>query len=188
MQRREFITLLAWPLCMPQYLMPIPALQENKMDETFKAARLLVAIVGFVLPYVTPAAAENEQVHFYNSSAAAAAKLPFSQAVRVGDILYMSGAIGVLPGKIELAPGGIEPEAKQMMENIGDILKANGLTFDDVFKCTAMLADMSKWGAFNKIYVTYFKPEHLPARSALGANGLALGAQVELECWAFAHK
>ena len=51
-----------------------------------------------------------------------------------------------------------------------------------------MLADMSKWGDFNKIYVTYFKPERLPARSALGANGLALGAQVELECWAFAAK
>jgi reactive intermediate/imine deaminase len=158
------------------------------MDEIFKAARLLVAIAGFALPYVTPVAAESQKIHFYNSSAAAAAKLPFSQAVRVGDILYLSGAIGVLPGKMELAPGGIEPEAKQMMENIGDILKANGLTFDDVFKCTAMLADMSKWGAFNKIYVTYFKPEQLPARSALGANGLALGAQVELECWAFAHK
>jgi 2-iminobutanoate/2-iminopropanoate deaminase len=159
-----------------------------KMDEISKAARLLVAIVGFALPCVTPVAAENEQVHFYNSPTAAAAKLPFSQAARAGDILYMSGAIGVLPGKIELAPGGIEPEAKQMMENIRDILRANGLTFDDVFKRTAMLADMSKWGAFNKIYVAYFKPEHLPARSALGANGLALGAQVELECWAFAHK
>lgn len=157
------------------------------MDNLFKAARLLVAIGGFALAYVTPVAAE-EKVHFYNSSAAAAAKLPFSQAVQVGDILYMSGAIGVLPGKMELAPGGIESEAKQMMENIGDILKANSLTFDDVFKCTAMLADMSKWGAFNKIYVTYFKPERLPARSALGANGLALGAQVELECWAFTRK
>ena len=100
----------------------------------------------------------------------------------------MSGAIGVLPGKMELAPGGIEPETKQTMENIGEVLKGNGLTFDDVFKCTAMLADISKWGAFNKVYVTYFKPEHLPARSALGANGLALGAQVELECWAFARK
>jgi enamine deaminase RidA (YjgF/YER057c/UK114 family) len=100
----------------------------------------------------------------------------------------MSGAIGVLPGKMELAPGGIEPETTQMMENIGNTLKANGLTFDDVFKCTAMLADMSKWGAFNKIYAAYFKPEHMPARSALGANGLALGAQVELECWAFARK
>ena len=158
------------------------------MDAFLNAARSLVAIGGLVLSFVTPVAAENENVHFYNSPAAAAAKLPFSQAVRVGDVLYMSGAIGVLPGKTELAPGGIEPEAKQMMENIGEVLKANGLTFDDVFKCTAMLADMSKWGAFNKIYVTYFKPEHLPVRSALGANGLALGAQVELECWAFARK
>ncbi len=158
------------------------------MDAIFKAARHLAAFVGFALLYVTPVAAKNEQVHFYSSSSVAAAKLPFSQAVRVGDILYMSGTIGVLPGKMELAPGGIEPEAKQTMENIGEILRANGLTFDDVFKCTAMLADMSKWGAFNKIYITYFKPEHLPARSALGANGLALGAQVELECWAFAHK
>ena len=146
------------------------------MDAFLNAARSMVAIGGLALSFVTPVAAENENVHFYNSPAATAAKLPFSQAVRVGDVLYMSGAIGVLPEKTELAPGGIEPEAKQMMENIGEVLKANGLTFDDVFKCTAMLAGMSKWSAFNKIYVTYFKPEHLPARSALGANGLALGA------------
>jgi 2-iminobutanoate/2-iminopropanoate deaminase len=158
------------------------------MDAFLRAEWRLIGVVGFALWSMTPAAAENDGVQFYNSAAATAAKLPFSQAVRVGDVLYMSGAIGVLPGKMELAPGGIEPEAKQMMENIGEVLKANGLTFDDVFKCTAMLADMSKWGAFNKIYVTYFKPEHLPARSALGANGLALGAQVELECWAFARK
>jgi enamine deaminase RidA (YjgF/YER057c/UK114 family) len=100
----------------------------------------------------------------------------------------MSGAIGVLPGKRELAPGGIEPETKQVMDNIGEVLKANGLTFDDVFKCTVMLAHMFNWGAFNKIYATYFKPERLPARSAFGANGLALDAEVELECWALARK
>jgi len=158
------------------------------VETILKARRRLFAIAGFALLYGTPAVAENDQVHFYNPPAAAAAKLPFSQAVQVGNILYLSGAIGVLPDKMELAPGGIEPETTRMMENIGNTLKANGLTFDDVFKCTAMLADMSKWGAFNKIYVTYFKPEHLPARSALGANGLALGAQVELECWAFARK
>ena len=157
------------------------------MKKLFKTA-LVVAIGGFAISGVTPVPAESEQVHFYNSPAAAAAKLPFSQAVRVGDVLYMSGAIGVLPGKLELAPGGIEPETKQTMENIAEVLKGNGLTFDDVFKCTAMLADMSQWGAFNKVYVTYFKPDHLPARSALGANGLALGAQLELECWAFARK
>jgi 2-iminobutanoate/2-iminopropanoate deaminase len=163
-------------------------LAGDEMKTLLKTALTLAATGGFAIWSVTPLAAEEEQVRFYNSPAATAAKLPFSQAVRVGDVLYMSGSIGNLPGKAELVPGGIEPETKQMMENIREVLQGNGLTFDNVFKCTAMLADMSKWGAFNKVYVTYFKPEHLPARSALGANGLALGAQVELECWAFARK
>jgi 2-iminobutanoate/2-iminopropanoate deaminase len=158
------------------------------MKASLKAAWLLIALVGFALWCATPATAENEQVQFYNSPAATAAKLPFSQAVRVGDVLYMSGAIGLLPGTRELVPGGIDPETKQVMDNIEEVLEANGLNFDDVFKCTVMLAHMFNWGAFNKIYVTYFKPERLPARSAFGANGLALDAEVELECWAFARK
>ena len=123
---------------------------------------------------------------FINSPAAKAASLPFSQAVRVGDVLYLSGAIGNLPGTQELVPGGIEAEARQTMENIGSVLNENGLSFRDVFKCTVMLADMSKWADFNKIYVTYFEPDRLPARSAFGVNGLALGAQAEVECWACA--
>jgi 2-iminobutanoate/2-iminopropanoate deaminase len=81
---------------------------------------------------VAPLAAEEAQVRFYNSPAALAAKLPFSQAVRVGDVVYMSGSIGNVPGKPELVPGGIEPETKQMMENIREVLQGNGLTFDDV--------------------------------------------------------
>jgi reactive intermediate/imine deaminase len=124
-------------------------------------------------------------MQFVNSPAAKAAKLPFSQAVRVGDVLYLSGCLGNLPGKMQLAPGGMEAEARQTMENIGAVLKENGLTFDDVFKCTVMLADMAKWGDFNKVYPTYFKPDRLPARSAFGAAALALGAQVEVECLAY---
>lgn len=127
-------------------------------------------------------------MHFYNSPAAVAARLPFSQAVRVGDILYLSGNLGNVPGTTGLVAGGMEAEARQTMENIGAVLKANGLSFDDVFKCTVMIADMAQWGAFNTIYVTYFKADRLPARSAFGANGLALGAQVEVECWAYAGK
>jgi reactive intermediate/imine deaminase len=123
-------------------------------------------------------------MQFINSQAAKAAKLPFSQAVRVGDVLYLSGALGNVPGKMEIVPGGMEAEARQTMENIAAVLKENGLIFDDVFKCTVMMADMSKWGDFNKVYLTYFKPDRLPARSAFGANGLALGAQVEVECMA----
>ena len=125
-------------------------------------------------------------MQFINSPAARAAKLPFSQAVRVGDILYLSGALGNVPGTLELVPGGMQAEARQTMENIGAVLKENGLSFDNVFKCTVMLADMAKWAEFNQAYLGYFRPDRLPARSAFGANGLALGAQVEVECWAYA--
>jgi 2-iminobutanoate/2-iminopropanoate deaminase len=124
-------------------------------------------------------------MQFTNTQAAKAAKLPFSQAVRVGDVLYLSGALGNVPGKMELVPGGMEAEARQTMENIATVLKENGLTFDDVFKCTVMMADMAKWGDFNKVYLGYFKADRLPARSAFGASGLALGAQVEVECMAY---
>ncbi len=127
-------------------------------------------------------------LEFVNSPEAKAVGLPFSQAVRVGDVLYLSGALGSRPGTLELVPGGMEAEARQTMENIGAVLKENDLTFADVFKCTVMLADMSKWAEFNKVYVSYFDPDRLPARSAFGANGLALGAQVELECWAYVGK
>ena len=121
---------------------------------------------------------------FINSPAARALKLPFSQAVQVGEVLYLSGQIGNLPGTLKLAPGGLAAETRQTMENIGAMLKENGLSFADVFKVTVMLADMSQWTDFNKVYITYFDPGRLPARSAFGANGLALGAQVELECMA----
>ena len=123
---------------------------------------------------------------FYSSPEAKAADLPFSAAVRVGEVLYLSGALGNVPGKLELVPGGLEAETRQTMENIATVLRAHKLTFDDVFKCTVMLADMNDWAAFNRIYLTYFEPDRLPARSAFGAAGLALNARVELECWAYA--
>jgi 2-iminobutanoate/2-iminopropanoate deaminase len=125
-------------------------------------------------------------MEFVNSAAFQAAKLPLSQAVRVGDVLYLSGALGNISGKMEVVPGGIEAETHQTMENIGAILRENGLTFDDVFKCTVMLADISKWGDFNKVYTQYFKPDRFPSRSAFGVGGLALGAAVEVEAWAYA--
>lgn len=111
-------------------------------------------------------------------------RLPFSPAVRVHDILYLSGEIGRKPGSMELVPGGMGPQAKQTMDNIAATLAANGLSFADVVQCRVFLADMSEWQDFNKIYVTYFPSGKYPARSALGANGLALGAKVEVECMA----
>ena len=106
--------------------------------------------------------------------------LPFSSAVRVDNMLYLSGNIGNLPGSLELAPGGIQAETRQTMENMKAVLEQFGSSMDQVVKCTVFLADMSEWPAMNEVYRTYFtKP---PARSALGANGLAVNARVEIEC------
>jgi len=121
---------------------------------------------------------------FLSSPQGAALKLPFSEAVRAGGFLILLGQIGNLPGTRELVPGGIVAESRQMMDNIQAALARHGARMDDVVKCTVFLADMAEWPAFNEIYASYF-PNHFPARSALGANGLALGARVELECMAY---
>lgn len=113
---------------------------------------------------------------------------PFSDAVQVGDLLILSGQIGAAPGTTSVVAGGIEPETRQVMANIDASLKRRGLGLDAVVKCTVMLADMKDWPAFNAIYATYFKKGRYPARSALGVNGLALGAKIELECWAYSPK
>ncbi len=121
------------------------------------------------------------QVEFLTSEAVEG--LPFSEAVRVGHMLYLSGAIGLDPATGELAPGGIGPETRQTMENIRAALGRHGSSLDRVVRCLVMLADMSEWEAMNEVYVTFF-PGPKPARSALGASGLALGARVEIECTA----
>lgn len=107
---------------------------------------------------------------------------PFSDAVRVDDLLILSGQVGA-DSTGQLAAGGIAAETRQTMENIKAVLERNGATMDDIVKCTAMLLDMSEWGAMNEVYRPYFTT-HLPARSAFGTSGLALGARIELECWA----
>jgi reactive intermediate/imine deaminase len=111
--------------------------------------------------------------------------LPFSPVVRSGPMLYLSGQIGTVsmtPPK--LIEGGIEAEARQTMENIKGVLVKNGASMDDIVKCTVMMADMREWAAMNAVYASYF-PKHKPARSSFGTSGLALGAKVEIECWAY---
>lgn len=125
----------------------------------------------------------SQAVTFLNSGQVLPNTLPFSEAVRVGNLLILSGQIGNRPGALELVPGGIAEESRQVMENIRTTLAAHGSSLQDVVKCTVMLADMADWPAFNEIYRGFFTPPY-PARSALGANGLALGARVEVECLA----
>ncbi len=121
---------------------------------------------------------------FFPMAPAGGVELPFSEAVQVGDTLYVSGQIGIQPGTLTLVPGGIVPEARQALENLRAVLERHGSGPGDVVKCTIFLADIADWPRFNEVYREFFKT-HLPARSALAASGLALGAKVELECIAF---
>src|SRR4051812_16715869 len=146
----------------------------------------LAAAIGVLVMTTSPtdAAPPRPAVEHFPSPVLNGRAPPFSSAVRVGDVLYLSGQIGITAdGEL---PDGIAAQTHQAMDNIGGVLKRAGLGWDDVFHCTAMLSDMKNWPAFNDVYVPYFAKGKLPARSALGANGLALGALIELECQAYA--
>ena len=146
-----------------------------------RAPRVLLALLPFLL--LASACASGPSVRHLTGGAGP--DLPFSEAVRVGDMLYLSGQIGNRPGTLELVPGGIRAEARQTMENIRAVLERHGSSLERVVKCTVMIDDIAEWGAFNEVYVEFF-PGPRPARSAFGADGLALGAAVEVECWATA--
>ena len=142
---------------------------------TFVGALALLAAAG-------SGAADKAQ--FLNSPRALELDRPFSEAVRAGDFLFLSGQIGDDPATAKLPPGGIEPEARQVLKNVKRVLEENGASLNDVVKCTVFLADIAEWATFNSVYREVFK-KPFPARSALGASGLAMDARVELECIAY---
>ena len=146
------------------------------LRSTLMGALLFVSVAGCSTDHAA-------RVTFLNPGTVLPTGLPFSEAVQVDSTLYLSGMVGVKPGTTELVSGGLEAESRRTMDNIKMTLEAHGASMDDVVKCTVMLADISEWGTFNAIYKTYFS-ERYPARSALGASGLALGARVEVECMA----
>ena len=105
----------------------------------------------------------------------------------MGDLVFLAGQIGTDPSATgAVVSGGIEAETRQTLENIKRVLSAIGLSMDRVVKCTVFMADMKEWNAMNAVYRTYFSAPNFPARSALGVNGLALNARVEIECIAAA--
>ena len=110
----------------------------------------------------------------------------FSPAIRTGNLVFLSGQIGLKPGTRELAPGGIQGQTEQVLRNIESLLGDIGLGLEDVVKCTVFLGDIGDYAAMNEVYLRYFT-EDPPARSALAASGLALGAAVEIECIAAAR-
>jgi 2-iminobutanoate/2-iminopropanoate deaminase len=133
---------------------------------------------GAVAPIAAVTHAAPEFIHATGGPAR-----PFSPAVRANGLLFLSGQVGT-DSTGTLVAGGIQAETKQAMENIRQVLTQNHSSFDHVVKCTVFLADMKEWAAMNDVYVTFFDADKRPARSAMGANGLALNSHVEIECLA----
>lgn len=104
---------------------------------------------------------------------------PYSQAVLCGDVLYSSGQLPVNPDTGEMAGEDIESQAKQAMENVGAVLAAADMTFDDVIKTTCFLSDMSLFTAFNAVYARYFTG--CPARSCVAVREIPKQALCEIE-------
>lgn len=157
---------------------------------TFRRSISLGALLtSLMVPMLACAASARAAAHpeFYASPDPALKELPFSEAVRAGDLLFVSGEIGSEPGKMALVAGGISPEARQAIENVRTVLQRHGATLSDVVQCTVFLADMKEWPAFNSVYREFFKAP-FPARSASGSTGLALGARVEIQCTAYAPR
>lgn len=141
------------------------------MTNALRLTALSVVLLGFARPAIA-------QVEFRPAPGAALG--PFTEAVRVGNLLFLSGMIGT-DSTGTLVKGGIEAETRQTLENIRRAVVRNGLTMDRVVKCTAFLADIAEWPAMNQVYVTFF-PGPKPARSALGGVKLVRDARVEIEC------
>ncbi len=140
--------------------------------------KLLFVVMALTVSHLSGAA----PVEYYNEGNPPGR--PFSLAVRAGDYVHLAGQMGT--DEKGLVPGGFEAQSRKTMDNIAAVLKGMNLSMDNVVKCTVMIQDMNKWGDFNKIYTTYFKPGRMPARSAFGVSALALGGEIEVECLAYA--
>jgi 2-iminobutanoate/2-iminopropanoate deaminase len=142
--------------------------------------RLLIVLSAILIVACEISVDTETDVEWLNAPGTEDMDLPFSSAVRVDNLLFLSGAIGYDREKGALVEGGIQAETRRTLENISQTLETFGSSMDKVVKCTVFLADISEWEAMNEVYKTFFANK--PARSALGASGLAFNARTEIEC------
>jgi 2-iminobutanoate/2-iminopropanoate deaminase len=109
-----------------------------------------------------------------------ASSLPFSQIVEANGFVFLAGQVGNRPGESNAAPGGIEPETRAMLDNVGRLLEAAGLSYQDVVKTTVYLRDFTEFEAMNAVYREYF-PSDPPTRATVGVTMLARDFRVEIE-------
>lgn len=123
-----------------------------------------------------------EDITYFSAPTTKAARLPFSDAVRAGDTLYLNNQIGNLPGKGNLVDNSFPAQFEQTMLNIDAVLKANGLSRSNIVMCTVTLTDMANWGELNRLWRASFSADALPARNVIGTTALPLNAAVGVQC------
>jgi 2-iminobutanoate/2-iminopropanoate deaminase len=141
-----------------------------------------IVVAAFVVSLPPALAAQDRQVVF---PAGARTAGPYSPGIKAGGLVWASGQIGVTPGTRTLVPGGVGPETRQAMENIGRVLEAAGTSLARVVKCTVFLTDINDFAAMNEVYATFF-PVDPPARATVAVSALVAGAHVEIDCIALA--
>jgi reactive intermediate/imine deaminase len=156
----------------------IPSPASHRPSATLPLAALALAATMIAGPAARPLSAQQPTTVTaeYNEPNASGT---LSRSVKVGQTIYLAGVLGTADGA--LVPGGIVPETKQALTNMKGVLERAGATMDDVVQCTVFVADMKDVPAMNGAYIPFFT-KHRPARTALGANGLALDARVEIQC------
>lgn len=146
----------------------------------------LTALLSMLVAFVTLVPSAAAQRQFINAPGLHPQGLPFSDAVLVGDTLYLSGNIGVDP-KTGKVPDDFVEEARQALKNLGTVLKTANFDYKDVVKVNAFLADMARFNDWNKVYQGFFAGD-FPARSTVAVTGLAFGAKLEVEMIAVKKK
>lgn len=148
----------------------------------------LSAVFSLLLCFHSSALADND-VEYLRSSLFEEKNLPLSDVVRVGNLMFVSGNLGIdfSTEDLALVPGGITEETRQALRNIDDTLKRNGSSINNVVKCTIFMGDMEEWPALNKVWPEFFS-ENYPARTAIQAGKLWHDAAVEIECIAVKEK
>ncbi|MDX1362577.1 RidA family protein [Arenibacter latericius] len=132
------------------------------------------------LTFVAELMAQQEQAPIFHESHVERKKdAPFSDAVQVGNLFYLSGQIGIDNKTRTIVSGGIVAETKQTIKNIQEVLLHHGMNLNNVVKCTVILNSMADFATFNEVYSNYFPQK--PARTTFAASGLAMDAKIEIE-------
>ena len=146
---------------------------------------LKIKVLSILILFSGCSTQTNNDAEYFVSDKSKELNFPFSDASIVGNIIYVSGQVGSEPGTREIVEGGIAAETLQTLNNINMILNDLGSNSDKIFKCLCMLEDINDYTEMNKAYTMFFNNrDSLPSRSTFAGSGLALGAKIEIECWA----